>query len=507
MYDVVVLGAGNGGLTAAVTAAQKGLKTLLVEQHNLPGGFASSFIRGRFEFEPSLHELCDVGSADNPGGVGELFKRLNIEVDFVPVPEAYRLITTDDPEGNLDVRMPFGLKEYVDEMEKQVPGSRASIESFFALAEEILSGLNYLGTSKGHPDKKVLMKEYPNFLKTASYSVEQVEKSLKIPVKARRILNAYWCYIGLPVSRLNFTIFAAMVYKYMDKGAYIPKLRSHEISSALIDEFQKLGGTVMFNTKAEKINTENGAVKSVLTDKGEFETGHVIANIPRHVVFSSMVTPPEAVPEIEIRAGNARRSGAQGWVLYLGLNKTPEELGITDYSYFIYQSMDTGKLYSDLKKIDKKPIQATVCLNKAIPDCSPPGTSIMSFTTLYTDDAWTDITEEKYFRTKNEIADEIIDNFEKTTGIHIRDAIEEISIASPATFARYTGANNGSIYGYEADSWDSLLPRMMMMDEDHRLQGLRFCGGFAFRLFGYSSSYLSGETAALLTLKDKMEKN
>ena len=47
-YDAVVIGAGNGGLTAAVRLAQGGAKTLLVEKHNLPGGFATSFRRGRF---------------------------------------------------------------------------------------------------------------------------------------------------------------------------------------------------------------------------------------------------------------------------------------------------------------------------------------------------------------------------------------------------------------------------------------------------------------------------
>ncbi|HOL16583.1 MAG TPA: NAD(P)-binding protein, partial [Bacillota bacterium] len=36
-YDAVVVGAGNGGLTAAATLAAKGCKTLLLEQHNLPG--------------------------------------------------------------------------------------------------------------------------------------------------------------------------------------------------------------------------------------------------------------------------------------------------------------------------------------------------------------------------------------------------------------------------------------------------------------------------------------
>ena len=50
-YDCVVIGAGNGGLAAAARLAAAGVRVLLLEQHNLPGGFASSFTRGRFEFE------------------------------------------------------------------------------------------------------------------------------------------------------------------------------------------------------------------------------------------------------------------------------------------------------------------------------------------------------------------------------------------------------------------------------------------------------------------------
>lgn len=43
LYDVVVVGAGNAGLSAAITCALAGKKTLVIEQHNLPGGCASSF--------------------------------------------------------------------------------------------------------------------------------------------------------------------------------------------------------------------------------------------------------------------------------------------------------------------------------------------------------------------------------------------------------------------------------------------------------------------------------
>ena len=65
VYDVVVVGAGNAGLMAALKLQKAGKKTLIVEQHNLPGGCASSYVRGRFEIDPSLHELAAVGSAQN----------------------------------------------------------------------------------------------------------------------------------------------------------------------------------------------------------------------------------------------------------------------------------------------------------------------------------------------------------------------------------------------------------------------------------------------------------
>ena len=70
---------------------------------------------------------------------------------------------------------------------------------------------------------------------------------------------------------------------------------------------------------------------------------------------------------------------------------------------------------------------------------------------------------------------------------------------------RTPGSPEGTIYGYEPESWDSLLPRLMSLSEDQHIQGLQFTGGWAFRCHGYSSSFKAGQTSGLLTWRDMLE--
>ena len=82
-YDVIVVGAGNGGLVAAALTAKAGYRTLLLEKHNIPGGCATSFVRGRFEFEPSLHELCSEATRDDQSSVTSIFRDLGVDVPLL----------------------------------------------------------------------------------------------------------------------------------------------------------------------------------------------------------------------------------------------------------------------------------------------------------------------------------------------------------------------------------------------------------------------------------------
>ena len=499
-YDAVVIGAGNGGLVAAIRLLQGGAKTLLVEKHNIPGGFATSFQRGRFEFEASLHELNDFGTKDNAGDVRDLFDALGVtdKIEWLQIPEAYRVISREE---KIDATMPFGIKAFIDKMEQYVPGSRKSMQKFFDLAEEVRAAQAYSNSVNGNTDQKVMLSQYGNFVRCGSYSVNEVLDAIKMPKKAKDILNAYWCYLGAHCDDLSFLHYSSMVIRYITRGAAMPKSRSHEISLAMVERIREMGGDVWFNTEAVKIKTgADGGVEGVVLKNGEeIQTRHVIANCSPHIVYGKMM---DKVDERIVKETNARKFAGRGFSMFLGLNKSADELGITNHNYFLYDTMDTAKQYDLMKTIESNEVQATVCLNRAYPECSPEGTTMMYFTTLYMSDDWANVKPEDYFKVKDYVANKMIDRFEQDTGCKIRDSIEEISVATPMTYARYCGHPEGGIYGYESQYWDGLMPRLLMMAEDHKTRGLRFAGGFSMRLSGYSSAYFSGDITGRQTVGD-----
>lgn len=502
-YDVIVIGSGNGGLTAAIRVLQAGRSCLLVEKHNLPGGFATSFKRGRFEFEASLHELNDFGSAQDPGDIRTLFRSLGVEdkIEWIRIPEAYHLITTDK---KYDCIMPFGIDAFIDKMEEYVPGSCKSMEDFFALCNEVRDAQTYSNKVNGETDASYMKKHFPNFIKAGSYSVNEVLDALHMPKEAQDILNAYWCYLGVDCDRMSFLHYGSMVIRYITKDAWMPKMKSHEISLAMETRIRELNGDIWYNSEVTEILCDDqGKISGIrLHDGTEVKSRHIIADCSPHVVFGRLL-PAKAVSERAVRATNARTFAGRGFTLFLGLNKTARELGIKSHNYFIYDTADSVCQYHLMEKVSTNHVQATVCLNNAYPQCSPEGTCMMYFTTLLTSDDWANVSDEDYFLMKDMVAEDMIQVFERETGCAIRDAIEEIAIASPTTYARYCGHPQGVIYGYETCDWDSLMPRMMMMKEDAELfPGLRFAGGYAMRSSGYSSAYVSGDISGRQTVGD-----
>ncbi len=503
-YDVIVVGGGNGGLVAAAKTAKAGFKTLLLEKHNIPGGSASSFKRGRFEFEPSLHELCSVGNEKAPQTIYRIFNELGANVNWVYEFNTFRAIVLG--EDGYDVKPRAGIENFADDIEKAVPGSRESVIRFFELIKKNDDALAYIFKKKGNPNPLTVLFKHPDFMRTASHSVEEVEIALGMPEKARDIVNTYWAYLGIPTDDLNALHYLSMVGSYVADGAAMPKNRSHELSLALEKAITDNGGEVWYNSEVTKfLYDEKGRCIGVsLEDGTELYAKEIISNVIPHNVYA--MSGEKNVPERELKLASSRNLGMTFVTIYIGLDCSKEELGAEDYTVF---KMTCSNPREQFNRRNEHPSTYYVvnCLNEVIPDCSPEGTSMLFFTIpMFGNELPENLTPENYKEWKNGIAKIYIEDYEKAMGMDIMNHIEEIEVATPVTFARYLGTPDGEIYGYDNVNWDNVVMRANNEKKDFTVEGLTYCGGHGVRGDGYSSAYVTGEMAANKVISRLKEK-
>ena len=509
-YDVVVIGAGNGGLMAAAKLAKEGKKTLLLEKHNLPGGSATSFVRGRFEFEASLHELCGMGPY-NPERA-DLRQRLEDigvadRIEWIALDEAFRIITMHDKD-NIDLTLPVGKEAFIDAVEAYAPGNREKCEKLFDVFHRMNLGVDYLGTiTDFHPSivTDILFK-HDAFIDSASYTVQEVFDALELPKIVQDCFAGYWLYLGTSLDKMSFLHYFSMFESYAVDGPVIPKSRSHEISSAILDRFEELGGECWLNSEVTEIKVTDGVTSGVVLATGEeIDCDYIVCNASPYNLYTKLLK-QEDVPTFQKKKLNSVNLAPKGFSVFIGLDASIEELGVENHSYFIFDTADTVKQIELTKSRENNNMQAAVFLNHTNPDCSPEGTSILYLTALFTgEDAWKDVTPENYVATKRAFADKMISNFEEATGIQIRDHIEEIEIAAPATYCRYLGAPNGTIYGFANEGSYDIVSRIVTDFIGPNVKHLYYGGGYGTRSLGFNPSYATGHEAAKALLLN-MEK-
>lgn len=218
-YDVIVIGAGNGGLSAAANTACAGLKTLVLERHNLPGGSASSFVRGRFEFETALHELFDLGNQENPGTVWQLFDHYGIHLKWYYENQMMHVIVPNQ----VNLTLPTGIDKFLDTMEKAVPGCRDSVQKALACGRKGVEALNYINNQ--HPNQVTLLIKYGDFLKMCACTAREGFTALGVPDKAAHLMETYWSYLGGTEDQMDFFTMIVMLYNYLTQRPAMPAHR------------------------------------------------------------------------------------------------------------------------------------------------------------------------------------------------------------------------------------------------------------------------------------------
>ena len=490
-YDATVIGAGNGGLTAAATLAKAGLKVLLLEKHNVPGGCATSFCRGRFEFEISLHQLSGMGTEEKPGPLRVLLQDLGVtkKIEFMEMEHLYRATFLN----MLDITLKADRSEVVKELQHRFPAERAAIAKFFDLVYDFsIQRFRVIYME----DPEASKEEYPLYFRYALKSSQEVLDEFFEDPLLKAVIATYWGYAGLPPRLLSFSNLALLLFVYIEFKPFHIKGGSQALSNALVDTFLENGGDVRFNCGAKKILIKDGKVQRVITEAGdEIRTHWVVSNAGLLTTYIDLID-REHVPEEQLRILGGRTIGTSFFTIFTGLDCEPSKVGITETTNFVCSSIDFDRAFSLAKTLETPQMVLLTCYDVSDPDFSPPGTCQTAIVALQYAQPWLHIPPSQYADMKYRYAEGMLDLIESLFP-EFRNHIEEIEVASPLTHMRFLGHLGGTAYGFDQYAKDSRL----FISPRSPIKGLSFAGaGVAGG--GFQPTLVSGDSAARAILEE-----
>jgi len=493
-YDVVVIGAGNGGLTASASLAQKGLNVLLLERHNIPGGCATSFCRGRFEFEVALHQLSGMGTPDKPGPLRLLLGSLGVldDLEFVEMSDLYRVVMPDA----IDVRLKADRSQVVAGLQRQFPQEKEAIERFFDLcyryANQMLAAFYFR-------DPDISREKYPALYEYAFKNAKEVLDEFFSDPLLKAVLSVYWGFLGLPPDRLAFPYLAMLFFTFIEFKPFHIKGGSQALSNAIVNRLLSNGGTVRFNCGVKKIIVENGAVQGIVTQNGDqIPARYVVSNASQVSTYVELID-PEHLPGGVLTEMRGRSLSPSAFVVFMGFDCEPGDLGITDSTSFILSHTDIADLpYNQMRKLDiDSDLMVLSCYDVADPDFSPQGTCQVAVVTLKFAEPWLRIPPTRYATVKYRCAEAMLRRVERIYP-DLRKHIEEIEVATPLTHMRYLGHPGGAIYGFEHHTKDSLF---FQPSRRSPIKGLYFASGWVGDA-GFQTTLQSGASAAKAIIRE-----
>jgi phytoene dehydrogenase-like protein len=491
----IVIGAGLGGLSAAAFLSKNGFKVEVFERNPHPGGYACSFVRGRFEFEASLHELSGIGPPEHRGSCYKVLEACGVaeRVEFLPIDEFYTSMFPD-----FTVTIPHGWQAAEEAYAEQFPEERKGISNLLKLMRNIYREIAELSSLGGPLDMITMPAKSTHLIRSLGVTTQQVlDRELKDP-RLKALFTDIWGYYGLPPSRLGWLLFAVANASYIEHGPYHVKGTSQALSNAFVSAIEDNGGVVRLRNGVKKIECSDGRVTGVVTDEGEFvEAGYIVCNA-NPITACYELLGAENVPSSYLKALAEGHVALSTFNVYMGLDCPAEKIGASGHECFMHDSYDQDAHYRAAFTTNRQQAWVLTNYNHADPEFSPPGTSVVVITTVVDGTAWTRIPPERYVEVKERLARQMVEATEERFP-GLSDHIEVAEVSTPLTNMRYSGNPNGSILGYDFDLNGS---PMMRLPNRGPLEGLYFAGAWVRMGGGFETCMQSGMLAYGEVVKD-----
>lgn len=455
-FDALIIGSGLGGLSCAAAFARQGFKPLVLEQHYVPGGYATTFKRpGGFVFDVSLHSTT-VGERNGVANLIPGFPEIK-DVEFVPHPHLYRAIFPD-----YDFRVPQkNLRKYIDTLIGYFPDEKPGIEGIFEDMKGLAKDINKYSRAGDKVDMSSFPQDFPYLFKSFNKTWGAlVDNRIRDP-KLKAIISSLWGYYGLPPSKLASFYYALPTIGYLSSGGFYPKGKSQKISDAFVKFIENKGGKVKLRSKVVKILVKDHVAYGVKTADGkEYKGKVVVSNANAFDTFFKMMDEKDFLKSYLAKFENYNVS-LSCFQVFLGLKKDlVSQVGIEDSELFYSPGYDDDAVYKAFLDADiENSGYGLMLYDNVYKGYSPRGKNTVNILALQGFKHWEKYeadylkgNKKEYRKEKERMAEILIKKVEETVLPGLSDAIAVKEIGTPLTNWRYTRNYRGAIYG-----WDQTL--------------------------------------------------
>jgi len=465
-WDVVVIGSGLGGLSAAAYLSAVGKRVLVLESHYVAGGNSQVFRRNphghEYEFDVGIHYIGECG---RDGMITQILNGLGLaeRVVFRPLdPDGYSTLVFPD----LTFRVPCGWDNYRKRLFETFPDEVEPLGKLLDVMQQVARDAGRMQRNEFAMED--LATEAPTFLAQGLRPVTEVFAEHGISERASAVLlGEQGCYAVRP-SQTPLVAQAGLTDHFL-RGAYYPEGGGQVIAGRLIESIRARGGEVRTRAPVKRVRIEKGRVTGVTArGKGrreiEIDAPVVISNADMKRTFFELVGPEHFAQDTCERIRDMRMA-VPLFVAYVGIDVDWAAQGMPNTNYFIWGTTDIEGVYDELEAGKLSTHAMCYVTTASLKDPSsrhiaPEGYTNMQIMTLapreydvwHVDKGPADggryHRDPEYRRRKADVLDWLIDTADSVLP-GLKEHIDWKEAATPVSQERFTQSTGGTSYGAE----------------------------------------------------------